>query len=128
LSFVRRYCEVSLRLCICLHGGSRRWFSSEGRLDSYSETFRDALEASTHGDDPLWPWHLQYHVRIVQNGHEFCQSWPADDGIVSAVEARRLEPQELASVVFWGSKGNGHVDVSKQVFSFGRHNDEERSV
>jgi hypothetical protein len=37
LSFVRRYCEVSLRLCVCLRGGSRWWFSSEGRLDSYSE-------------------------------------------------------------------------------------------
>jgi hypothetical protein len=55
LSFVRRYCEVSLRLCVCLRGGSRRWFSSEGPVDSYSETFRDALEVSTHGDDPLWP-------------------------------------------------------------------------
>jgi hypothetical protein len=65
LSFVCRYCEVSLRLCVCLRGGNRRWFSSEGRLDSYSKTFRGALEVSTHGDDPLWPWHLQYHVRIV---------------------------------------------------------------
>jgi hypothetical protein len=72
LSFVRRYCEVSLRLCVCLRGGGRRWFSSESRLDSSSKTFRGALEVSVHGDDPLCPWHLQYHVRIVRNGHEFC--------------------------------------------------------
>jgi hypothetical protein len=58
LSFVRRYCEVSLRLCVCLRGGGRQRFSSKGRLDSSSETFRGALEVSAHGDDPLWPWHL----------------------------------------------------------------------
>jgi hypothetical protein len=62
LSFIRRYCEVSLRLCVCLRGGGRRRFSSEGRLDSSSKTFRGALEVSAHGDDPLWPWYLQYHV------------------------------------------------------------------
>jgi hypothetical protein len=54
LSFVRRYCKVSLRLCVCLHGGSRRRFSSEGRLDSSSKAFRGTLEVSAHGDDPLW--------------------------------------------------------------------------
>jgi hypothetical protein len=128
LSFVRRYCEVSLRLCVCLHGGSRRWFSSEGHLDSSSKAFCGALEVSVHGDDPLWSWHLQYHVRIVRNGHEFCQSWPANDGVVSAVETRHLEPQELGSVVFRSSKDNGHVDVSERVLSFGRHNAEERGV
>jgi hypothetical protein len=128
LSFVHRYCEVSLRLCVRLRGGIHRWFSSEGRLDSYSETFRGALEISAHGDDPLWPWHLQYHVRIMWHGHEFCQSWPANDDIVSTVEARHLEPQKLGSVVFRSSKGNGHVDVSERVFSFGRHDAEERGV
>jgi hypothetical protein len=128
LSFVRRYCEVSLRLRVCLRGGRRRWFSSEVHLDSYLETFRGALKVSTHGDDTLWPWHLQYHIRIMRNGHEFCQSRPANDGIVSAVETHHLEPQELGSVVFRSSKGSGHVDVSEQVFSFGRDNVEERSV
>jgi hypothetical protein len=117
LSFVHRYCEVSLRLCVCLCGGGRRWFSSEGRLDSSSKTFHGALEVSAHGDDPLWPWHLQYHIRIVRNGHEFCQSWPADDGVVSAVKTCHLEPQKLGYVVLRSSKGNGHVDVSKRVFS-----------
>jgi hypothetical protein len=128
LSFIRRYCEVSLRLCVCLRGGGRWWFSSEGRLDSSSKTFRSALEVNAHGDDPLWPRHLQFHVRIVRNGHEFCQSWPADDGVVSAVETCHLKPQELGSVVFRSSKGNMHVDVSERVFSFGRHNAEERGV
>jgi hypothetical protein len=97
-------------------------------LNGHSETYCGALEVSTHGDDPLWSRHLKYHVRIVRNGHEFCQSWPADDGIVSAVETHHLEPLELGSVVFRSSKGDWHVDVSKRVFSFGRHNAEERSV
>jgi hypothetical protein len=64
----------------------------------------------------------------VWNGHEFHQSRPTDDGIISTVEAHHLEPQELGSIVFRSSKGNRHVDVSKRVFSFGRHNVEERSV
>jgi hypothetical protein len=128
LSFVRRYCEVSLRLCVCPRGGSRRRFSSEGRLDSSSKAFRGALEVSAHGDDPLWSWHLQYHVQIVRDDHELCQSSPADDGVVSTVETCRLEPPELASVVFRSSKGNMHVDVSERVLSFGRHNAEERGV
>jgi hypothetical protein len=64
----------------------------------------------------------------VRNGHEFCQHWPADDGIVSAVETRHLEPQELGSVVYRSSKGDGHVDVPERVSSFGRHNAEERGV
>jgi hypothetical protein len=92
LSFVHRYCEVSLRLCVCLRGGSHRRFSSESRLDSSSKAFRGALEVSAHGDDPLWSSHLQYHVRIVWNGYEFCQSWPDNDGVVSAVETCHLEP------------------------------------
>jgi hypothetical protein len=58
LSFVRKHCEVFLRLYVCLRGRGRRWFSSEGRLNSSSKTFCGALEVSTHGDDPLWPWHL----------------------------------------------------------------------
>jgi hypothetical protein len=128
LRFVHRYCKVSLRLCVCLRRGGRRWFSSEGRLDSSSKTFRGTLEVSAHGDDPLRPWHLQYHVRIVWNDHELYQSWPANDGVVSAVETCHLEPQELGSIVFRSSKGNMHVDVSERVFSFGQHNVEERGV
>jgi hypothetical protein len=53
LSFVCRYCKVSLKLCVCLRGGSRRRFSSECRLYSSSKAFYDALEVSAHGDDPL---------------------------------------------------------------------------
>jgi hypothetical protein len=119
LSFIRGYREVSIRLCARLHGGSRRWFSGEGHLSCSPKAFHDALEVSAHDDDSLWSWHLQYHVQIVRDDHEFCQSWPTDDGIVFAVETRQLEPQELSSVVFWSSKGNGHVDVSKRVLSFG---------
>jgi hypothetical protein len=128
LSFIRRYCEVFLSLCVRLGGGGHRRFSSEGRLDSSPKAFRDALEVSVHGDDSLWSWHLQYHVRIVRNVHEFCQSWPTDDGIVSTVETHHLEPQELSSIVFRSSKGNRHVDVPERVFSFGRHNTKERGV
>jgi hypothetical protein len=39
-----------------------------------------------------------------------------------------LWTNELGSVVFRSSKGNNHVDVSERVFSFGRHNAEERGV
>jgi hypothetical protein len=128
LSFIRGYCEVFLRLCVRLRGGSHRRFSSEGRLDSSPKAFRGALEVSTHNDDPLRFWHLQYHVRIVRNGREFCQSWPTDDGVVPAVETCHIEPQELGSVVFRSSKGDGHVGVPERVFSFSRHNAEERGV
>jgi hypothetical protein len=44
LSFVRGYCEVFLRLCVRLHGGSRRWSSSEGCLDGSPKAFHGALE------------------------------------------------------------------------------------
>jgi hypothetical protein len=46
------------------------------------------------------------------NGHELRQSWPADDGVVPAVEVGHLEPQEFSSVVFRSSEGDCHVDVS----------------
>jgi hypothetical protein len=64
----------------------------------------------------------------VWNGHELRQSRPADDGVVSAVEVRHLEPQELSSVVFRSFEGDRHVDVSQWIFSFSRHNAEERNV
>jgi hypothetical protein len=62
------------------------------------------------------------------NGHELCQPWPIDDGVVPTVEVCHLEPQELDSVVFRSSKGDRHVDVSQWIFSFSRHDAEERSV
>jgi hypothetical protein len=107
LSFIHGYREVSLRLCVHLHGGSRRWFSGEGRLNCSPKALRGALEVSLHGDDSLWSWHFQYHVRIVRDGHEFCQSWPADDGVISTAETRHLEPQELGLVVFGVPKVTG---------------------
>jgi hypothetical protein len=62
------------------------------------------------------------------NGHELRQSRPADDGVVPAVEIRHLEPQVLGSVVLRSPEGDQHVDVPEWVFSFSRHDAEERSV
>jgi hypothetical protein len=92
LSLVRGYREVFLKLRVCLRRRSRRRFGGEGRLDGHSKTFCDALEVSAHSYDPLRPWHLQYHVCIMRNGHEFRQSRPLDDGVVPAVEVRHFEP------------------------------------
>ena len=64
----------------------------------------------------------------MRNSHEFHQSWSSNDGVVPAVEARHLEPQELGSVVLWGSKGDRQVDVSERVLPFGRHDAEEGSI
>jgi hypothetical protein len=36
----------------------------------------------------------------MRNSYELRQSWSFDDGVVPAVEARHLDPQELGSVVF----------------------------
>jgi hypothetical protein len=128
LSFIRSYREVSLRLCVRLRGGSYRWSSYEGRLNGSLKAFCSALEVSAHGNDSLWSWNLQYHVRIVHDSHEFCQPWPADDGVVSAIKTHHFKPQELGSVVFQSSKGNGHVDMPERVLPFGWHNAEERGV
>jgi hypothetical protein len=64
----------------------------------------------------------------MRNSHELRQSRSANDGVVSAVEARHLEPQELSSIVFRSSKGDWHVDVSEWILSFGRHDAEKGSV
>jgi hypothetical protein len=85
-------------------------------LDGHSETFCGALEVSAHSYDSLWSWHLQYHVRVMRDGHEFFQSRPPDDGVLPAVEVGHFEPQELGSVVLRSSEGDGHVDVAQRVF------------
>jgi hypothetical protein len=82
---------------------------SESCLDGSPKALQGALEISTHGDDPLRSQHLQYHVGVVWNSHELRQSWSSDDGVVPAVEACHLEPQELGHVVLLGSKGDGQV-------------------
>jgi hypothetical protein len=64
----------------------------------------------------------------VWNSHEFCLPWSSNDGVVPAIEARHLKPQELSSVVLWGSKGDRHVDVFQWVLHFGQHDAEERSI
>jgi hypothetical protein len=128
LSFVSGYCEVFLWFGVRLHGGSCRGPSGEGHLDGSSKALRGALEVSTHSDDSLRSRHLQYHVRVVQNGHELHQYRPADDGVVSSVETCHLEPHEIGFVVLWSPKGDGHVDVPEWVLPFYWHDAEERSI
>ena len=72
--------------------------------------------------------HLEYHVRVVWNSHEFCQSWSSNDGVVPAVETCHLKPQELSSVVLWGPIGDEQVDVSEWVLLLCWHDAEERSI
>jgi hypothetical protein len=64
----------------------------------------------------------------MRNGHELHQSRPPDDGVVSAVEVRHLEPKELGSVVLRSSEGDRHVDVAQRIFSFSQHDAEEGCV
>jgi hypothetical protein len=64
----------------------------------------------------------------MRNGHELCQSRPADDGVVSAVEACHLEPQEFGFVVLGSPEGDGHVDVPERVLPFSWHDTEEGSI
>jgi hypothetical protein len=86
------------------------------------------MEIGTNGDDPLGTLHLEYHVWVVRDGHEFCQSRSHDDGVVSAVETRHLEAQELGLIVLWGSKSDGHVNVTQRVLSLGRHDTKEGGI
>jgi hypothetical protein len=101
---------------------------SESYLNGTPKAFRGTLEVDEYGDNPLRPWHLEYHVRVVWNGHEFFQSWSSNDGVVPAIETCHLKPQEHNSIILWGSKGDRHVDVSHWVLPFGRHDAEERSI
>nr|ACG24305.1 hypothetical protein [Zea mays] len=64
----------------------------------------------------------------MRNSHELCQSRSSDDGVVPAVEARHLEPQELSSVILWGPEGDGHVDVPERLLPFSRHDAKEGSI
>jgi hypothetical protein len=129
LSFVRGDHEIFiLQSVIFLCGKSYRGPNGESRLDGAPKAFCDALEVSAHDDNPLRSWHLEYHVRVVWDSHEFHQSWSSNDGVVPTVEACQLKPQELGSVVLWGSKGDGLVDVSEWVSPFGRHDAEEGSI
>jgi hypothetical protein len=99
-SFIRGDCEVFVhQLAISLCGKSYRGPGSESRLNGTPKTFHGALEVGTHGDDPLRPWHLEYHIWVVWNCHEFWQSWSSNDGVVPAIKTRHFKPQELSSVV-----------------------------
>jgi hypothetical protein len=64
----------------------------------------------------------------MRNGHELRQPRPPDDGVVSAVEVRHLEPQDIGYVVLRSSEGDRHVDVAQRIFSFSRHDAEEGCV
>jgi hypothetical protein len=70
------------RFIIDLCRKSYRGPDYESRLYSTSKALAGALEIRTNGD-----------------GHEYCQSRSLDDGIVSVVETRHLESQELGSIV-----------------------------
>jgi hypothetical protein len=56
-----------IRLCV---KGYRR-LGSESRLDGASKAFYGTLEVGVHGDNPLRSCHLEYHVRVLRNSHEF---------------------------------------------------------
>jgi hypothetical protein len=73
---------------------------SESCLNGSPKALFGALEISAHSDDPVRSRHLKYHVWVMRNSYELRQSWSFDDGVVPAVEARHLDPQELGSVVF----------------------------
>jgi hypothetical protein len=129
LSFIGGYCEtLLLRPGVCLSERSHRGPSSEGCLDGSPKAFHGALEVSAHSDDSWRSRQLQYHVRVMRNVHELCQSRPVDDGVVSTVEACHLEPQELGSIVIQSREGDGHVDVPEWVLPFSWHNTEEGSI
>jgi hypothetical protein len=99
-SFIRGDREILIhRLIIGLCGKGYQGPDSESRLNGTLKAFCGALEVGTYGDNPLKSWHLEYHVRVVWNSHEFCQSWSSNDGVVPAVETCHLKPQELSSVV-----------------------------
>jgi hypothetical protein len=113
MSFIRGDREIFiLQSAIGLRGKGYRGPGGESRLDGAPKAFCSALEVGAHGDNPFWPWHLEYHVHVVWNSHEFHQSWSSNDGVIPIVEACHLKPQELSSIVLWGSKGDGQVDVS----------------
>jgi hypothetical protein len=97
-------------------------------LDGTPKALHGALEVSAHSNDSLRSQHLQYHVRVMWNDHELCQSRPVDDAVVSTVEARHLNPQELGSVVLRSPEGDGHVDVPEWVLPFSWHDTEEGSI
>jgi hypothetical protein len=83
LSFARGdretfFFQTAIRLC----GKGYRRPDSESCLDGAPKAFRDALEIGAHSDNPLRSRHLQYHVRVMRNAHEFCQSRSSDDGVV----------------------------------------------
>jgi hypothetical protein len=127
--FIRRDCEVFFhQLAIDLCGKGYRAPDDESCVNGTSKALCGALEVSAYGDDPLRSWHFDYHIRVVWDSHEFRQPWFSNDGIVPAIEARHLKPQELSLVVLWGSKGDRHVDVSQWVLPFGWHDAEERSI
>jgi hypothetical protein len=87
--------QIAIGLC----GKGYQGPDSESRLNGTPKEFRGALEVGAHGDDHLRSWHLEYHIWVVWNYHEFFQSWSSNDGVVPAIEMRHLKPQELSLVV-----------------------------
>jgi hypothetical protein len=98
--FIRRDRKVFFhRLAIDLRGKGYQGPGSESHLNGTPEAFCGALEVSAHGDDLLRSWHFEYHIQVVRDGHEFCQPWSSNNGVVPAIETRHLKPQELGSIV-----------------------------
>jgi hypothetical protein len=50
---------------------SNRGSDRESCLYSTLEVLDDTLEISTNGDDPLRTRHIDYHVWVMRDGHEF---------------------------------------------------------
>jgi hypothetical protein len=71
---------------------------SESRLYGTPEAFNGALEIGAHSGDSLWTRHLEYNIWVVRDVHEIFQCRSPHNGVVSAVEVRHLEPQELSLV------------------------------
>jgi hypothetical protein len=71
-SFIRGDREIFiLQSVIGMLGRGYRGPGSESRLNGTLKALCGALEVDVHGDNPLRPWHLEYHVRVVWNSHEF---------------------------------------------------------
>jgi hypothetical protein len=73
LSFVRGDHDIFIiQSVIRLCGMGYRGPDSESHLDGALKAFRGALEVDAHCDNSLRSWHLEYHVWVVWNSHEFC--------------------------------------------------------
>jgi hypothetical protein len=72
LSFIRGGRETFfLQFVVRLCGKAYQGTDGESCLDGAPKALCGALEVGAHGDDPLRSWHLECHVRVMQNSDEF---------------------------------------------------------